>query len=101
MDVVTIVRLSNGKLYLPEFIHDICESALEYNKLKVLVGHVPDVGVDVESLHGDLAAVAGEHLPQPELLPQALDEHLGRVFVRIEDDAVVTRGVVSQNNNKK
>ena len=88
-------------IYRPEFIHDICESALENDKLKVLVGHVSDVGVDVESLHGDLAAVAGEHLPQPELLPQALDEHLGRVLVGIEDDAVVTRGgVVSQNNNK-
>lgn len=85
---MTIQQLSN--VYVPELIDDICESALEDDELKVLVGHVPDVGVDVEGLHGDLAAGAAEHLAHPELLLEALDKHLGRVLVRVEDDAMVT-----------
>ena len=90
--MVIKMRWSNDDIdtYLPKFIYYVCEGALEDDELEVLVGHVPDVGVDVQSLHRDLAAVAGEHLSEPELLLQTPDKHLGRVLVRVEDDAVVT-----------
>ena len=78
-----------------EFVDNVLQGALQDNELEILILHVADVVVGVESLHRDLRTEFW--CLTPELVLQLHDKPGSGVLLRVEYDALLTESLMTSD----